>query len=255
MKPSRLGMLFPAVLFAVLTGCSGKAPNTGLPLNGPLSSGYCPARLPTGRELCFPGASCAYGSETCCGQTYATMECTCGSDGAFSCGYTDACLRPESSCNPPIDAGQPGCPESHGDSASCTPGLTCTYGTETCCGQTYPSLVCTCNAAGEEACHNTDACFRRDCGPLDGGSSVDAGLVIDAGIAIDAGMPPCPATHSFRATCTPGQTCTYGTETCCGQTYPSLVCTCNAAGEEACHNTDACFRPPNSCPGADGGQS
>lgn len=237
-----------AFLFAALTGCSaGRGPDTGLPLNSPLSSGFCPARAPASGEFCWPGASCSYGTETCCGQTFASMQCTCGSDGRFACVSTDACLRPESSCTSPLDAGVPACPQTHGLVASCTPGTTCSYGTETCCGQTYPSLVCHCDASGREACFNTDACLRPQCERADAGSSVDAGS------ALDAGMPACPATHSFRASCTPGQTCTYGTETCCGQTYPSLVCTCNQAGEEVCHNTDACFRPSNSCPDADAG--
>jgi hypothetical protein len=51
----------------------------------------CPA---DSREPCVGDISCNYGTETCCGETYASMICDCF-DGSFSCYFTDACLVPE----------------------------------------------------------------------------------------------------------------------------------------------------------------
>ena len=46
----------------------------------------------------------------------------------------------------------------------CSTDLRCTFGTETCCGQTFPSVVCSCQQGGTEfACHLTDACFNPQC--------------------------------------------------------------------------------------------
>ena len=60
----------------------------------------------------------------------------------------------------------------------------------------------------------------------------------------------CPSDPPLNEGCSGSMRCTYGTETCCGQTYPSLVCDCSG-GQFACYNTDACFLPPGGCP--DGG--
>lgn len=65
------------------------------------------------------------------------------------------------------------------------------------------------------------------------------------------GGEPCPAQEavigaSCDAASQEGKQCTYGEECCCGQCYPSLVCTCSG-GQYACLSTDACLRP--GCPG------
>ena len=44
-----------------------------------------------------------------------------------------------------------------------------------------------------------------------------------------------------------GARCEYGSETCCGVTYPSFVCECQA-GNFGCYYTDACMGAPFGCP-------
>jgi hypothetical protein len=57
----------------------------------------------------------------------------------------------------------------------------------------------------------------------------------------------CPADPFSEKCAIPGQKCEIGQECCCGQCYPSLVCTCGAAGQAwSCSNTDACMI--SSCP-------
>jgi len=53
----------------------------------------CPAEVPVGGAPCSEGASCPYGEETCCGDTYPATICECHS-GQFLCYATDACLIP-----------------------------------------------------------------------------------------------------------------------------------------------------------------
>jgi len=49
-----------------------------------------------------------------------------------------------------------------------------------------------------------------------------------------------------------GGRCEYGSETCCGVTYPSFVCQCGG-GSFGCYYTDACMGAPIGCPcGVDG---
>ncbi len=43
-----------------------------------------------------------------------------------------------------------------------------------------------------------------------------------------------------------GGTCEYGSETCCGETYPSYVCHCGG-GAFGCYYTDACMGAPFGC--------
>lgn len=63
----------------------------------------------------------------------------------------------------------------------------------------------------------------------------------------------CAAEPTPGGSCVPsvGQ-CSWGTETCCGKTYPSLVCSCDG-GQWSCYYTDACLLPPGGCPDADAG--
>merc|ERR1712130_1047697 len=54
----------------------------------------------------------------------------------------------------------------------------------------------------------------------------------------------CPSEVDFdmNAPCDYEGQCEFGEETCCGQTFPSLVCQCG--GERSfCYYTDACFHP------------
>lgn len=84
--------------------------------------------------------------------------------------------------------------------------------------------------------------FVLGCGD-DSASQPDANVVLDM-----AAPTTCPGTAPFDGTCSGNLTCTYGTETCCGMTYPSTVCNCKN-GRFQCYATDACLIP--SCP--DGG--
>ena len=60
----------------------------------------CPTAEPIGAE-CEGSAVCEYGTETCCGETFASLRCRC-SNGMWACLATDACYRPADSCG---DAG------------------------------------------------------------------------------------------------------------------------------------------------------
>ncbi len=54
----------------------------------------CPAEVPIGGLECTQnGMQCDYGQECCCGQCYASTECTC-QNGTFACLATDACMIP-----------------------------------------------------------------------------------------------------------------------------------------------------------------
>ncbi|MBN1770988.1 MAG: hypothetical protein JXB32_07005 [Deltaproteobacteria bacterium] len=46
--------------------------------------------------------------------------------------------------------------------------------------------------------------------------------------------------------CTGSATCEYGSETCCGETHPSYVCSC-MGGTWGCYTTDACMGAPFMC--------
>ncbi len=48
-------------------------------------------------------------------------------------------------------------------STACAEGLECGYGSESCCGETFPSWICTCSFEGW-GCHYTDACLYPQCG-------------------------------------------------------------------------------------------
>jgi len=52
----------------------------------------CPVDpLDSPNSTCIDGARCSYGEETCCGQTFTSLECSCEA-GTWSCYFTDACL-------------------------------------------------------------------------------------------------------------------------------------------------------------------
>ncbi len=137
----------------------------------------------------------------------------------------------------------PMCPESAEPNEACSgEGLRCQFGQECCCGTCYPSLDCTC-AGGTWACAATDACLGA---PL-GCEAPDAGTPVDSGTP-DAGGSPCPSeAEVMGASCSSVDlVCEYGTQTCCGQTFPSMRCACDGTGF-ACHATDYCLLPPGSC--------
>ena len=162
-----------------------------------------------------------------------------------------------------------GCPEEPTD-AACSFSRTCSYGTECCCGQCYPSQICSCEN-GLTVCFYTHACLIPSCGDVthDADGIVDAAdqapdvptpdvpppdvpTVDDGGGPLndaDTGTGQCPAEDAidFGASCDFSETCRYGTECCCGECYDSLVCEC-IGGATACYYTDACSIP--ACPDA-----
>ena len=112
----------------------------------------------------------------------------------------------------PLDSGRKRC--------NMDPGVTCGYGEETCCGETFDSIVCECidrlwGCRATEACRNPSCLQCPDEQPAPGGK--------------------CSIPDETKQ-------CAYGEETCCGQTYDSFVCQC-FDGYWACFNTDACFVP------------
>ena len=67
----------------------------------------------------------------------------------------------------------------------------------------------------------------------------------------DGGNPKsCPATEpnfTQPQSCEGDVRCSYGTESCCGETYDSFVCNCRD-GEFSCFFTDACLGAFTQCP-------
>lgn len=105
-------------------------------------------------------------------------------------------------------------------------------------GDCVTPAVCAVCADGSSTSCATGKCFEGACQVIyppcpgvDGGSS-------------------CPAAVPMGGTCSGNLHCEYGTETCCGHTFPSTVCDCTG-GTFACFATDACMMPPDACP--DGG--
>jgi hypothetical protein len=157
--------------------------------------------------------------------------------------------------------------------AACTEkGLSCSWGTQTCCGSTHPSVQCQCS--GESwLCGSTDACLGGgwcggDAGALEDTALADTDspdvamigdtpfpadlpLPLDVSAPEDTGGNPaeCPVEQPMPGgTCTvEGTSCSWGTETCCGKTHPSFLCSC-MGGSWACAYSDACMGARFMCP-------
>lgn len=149
----------------------------------------------------------------------------------------------------------PSCPESATPNSACSDeGLSCQFGQECCCGACYPSLSCTCGG-GTWACAATDACLGAPigCNTPDAGTLPDASVIPDAGVIPDGGTSTstgCPVdeTAAFGASCSdPSLACSYGVQTCCGQTFPSIFCSCDGTSF-GCRPTDACLAFPTCLP-------
>ena len=95
----------------------------------------------------------------------------------------------------------------------CMPGLECGFGEETCCGETFPSRVCTCAEDGQFICRFTEAC-RPGPGGLDCGDDEEEEEE-DMTCPMTAPDPlrPSPCTSA------PGTICSYDEE-CCGAVQP-----------------------------------
>jgi len=130
-----------------------------------MDEGRCPATDPSlsysQPAMCDPdqeGLQCSYGEESCCDETFAATICECTADGFFVCRPTEACRVPACICPfvSPLD------PMGSDSCTTAQQGLQCTYGTETCCGETFPSTRCTCEA-NRFICMPTEACQRPAC--------------------------------------------------------------------------------------------
>lgn len=103
--------------------------------------------------------------------------------------------------------------------------------------QNAPRGVCDqgfCTVGGEEA-------TRTDCEAL--------GRVCQEGMCVEGHFGCPPEANVIGAACDASQegvVCEYGTECCCGECHPSLVCTCGG-GQFGCFATDACLI--QGCPG------
>lgn len=146
-------------------------------------------------------------------------------------GGADVGPRPDAAAemDHPADAGADGDPGSGGcpveppiGEACVQDGLRCQYGTECCCGQCYPSLVCDCHG-GQFGCYYTDACLIPGCpdvvevgdpGTLD---AADPGSRDDAGQAIACDASP-PVFPEFDESCKQDQDCVvvFHQVNCCG---------------------------------------
>ena len=141
----------------------------------------CPAETPLSGVACSTeDLFCEYGEESCCGETFASIEvrlvgscfnqqiackllcsknqvcltllllacclilcsfkCTCFF-GSFICLFTDACLDPTCPNTCPIENPLDMAP----NPVPCFPaGFSCDYGEETCCGETFASVTVSC---------------------------------------------------------------------------------------------------------------
>ncbi len=90
-----------ALALLLVAGCDAArgsaAADLAMPSTAPdlAAASSCPASAPLSQPpvACAGSVQCNYGSESCCGMTYASVVCRC-QQGSFSCFYTDACLIP-----------------------------------------------------------------------------------------------------------------------------------------------------------------
>lgn len=100
---------------------------------------------------CDAGLTCQPTNDQVC----VPSSCICGDDGIWAC--TEDCGTPYA-CLPSGD-----CPAEPPFSQTCnSEGLSCSWGTECCCGDCFPSTQCSCEG-GSWACLATDACMIPSC--------------------------------------------------------------------------------------------
>jgi len=191
----------------------------------------CPASMPQDGGFCSGSDTCTYGGLACqCGRPcQPAYGCQCV-DGRWMCWHTDPIACPDEGVmqdahqdaplDPMVDPGQ-GCPlqEPLGTGGCSQQGLVCQYGTECCCGQCHPAMVCECFGNGW-GCYATDACMIPACPdviedigfPPDGAVGADVPEPLsdassDAAVDVsfpDVTVPPCCAKN---ADCGPGWVC------------------------------------------------
>lgn len=180
--------------------------------------------------------------------------------GAEDGSWTDTGLDPGPDRDAVPDAGLGRCPAEAPISQTCADeGLRCEYGTECCCGQCYPSLVCECQG-GHFGCYYTDACLIPGCpdamdagdpGGLDAATSEDAGTGQDAGLAIQCGSFP-PVFPVFDESCHHDEDCVvvFHQRDCCGtQVAWGIAASAKPAFDQAEEECRAQY-PACGCPAA-----
>jgi hypothetical protein len=199
---------------------------------------------------CADGQACVLSDADGC----APSSCSCDTENdVWVC--TEDC-GPMYMCAPIDEVECPAVAPQTGDACgAASVAADCSWGTETCCGATYPSYGCDC-LDGTWACFATDACFiqsceGRECTTSDDCTGGGEPTVCEGGVCVAAEESACPSDPPIGGSCAgiaPGTECTWGSETCCGETYPSTQCTCFGS-DWACLATDACFI--RSCEGRD----
>ena len=132
--------------------------DAGTDAGGPDSTTACSDPDPRGCIVlgCGEGEECVIADTDGCSPS----ACSCDEEsGTWQC---TADCGPQYACQP-IEEDL--CPAEPPIGETCDPNindLECSWGTETCCGQTNPSTVCTCEG-GSWACLATDACFIESC--------------------------------------------------------------------------------------------
>lgn len=159
------------------------------------------------------------------------------------------------------DGGTERCPAQSPIGQSCADeGLRCTYGTECCCGQCYPSLVCECQS-GRFACYYTDACLIPGCpdavdavdasdsgasdvqGPDELGGEEDAGVIVQC-----ASVPP--VFPVFEKSCQSDEDCVlvFHQVNCCGTEVAWGIAASEKAAFDAAEKECRAQFPPCGCP-------
>ena len=169
---------------------------------------------------------------------------------------------PDGTCIPEDECEDSQCPPAQINPAECTFEGSCCYGEETCCGETHPSYCCSC-IEGQTACFFTDACLGAS---LPGGCESGCvpivvlcadGTTVEPDPDNDCIIPECPEVEPGcpAEMPNPGDICAfegdcdYGIESCCGDTFPSIICSC-VDGVTQCLHTDSCLGVGiGGCPG------
>jgi len=217
------------------------------------------------RETCSEaGTTCTVGTETCCGVTHNSMECTCeGVDGRlqYLCMYTDRCMIP-SCCQsgPPADMPSP----AYG---TCAIGELCDTGIadDYCCYDVLGGSGTYCSKSGGEVTINEprsapstpapeelvqEAMFKMYQGPCTIDSECEGGLVCHAS------SRECICNSLSNEGCNSGQTCRVHPEAYCPQPEgcaPTCTCDYNSDatdGSNGCLVGEVCRTP---CAMVDGG--
>jgi len=201
----------------------------------------------TGAPCSQQGSSCATGTETCCGQDFDSFRCTCepgGQDGRlqYACFYTDACLLPPC-CMSGLPAGMPPPTE---DTCS-NVGELCGTGVDDdyCCPDTQGAGTYCSETGGKASATTSTTAAMVTTDAVVTAAIVGPDMTMSAPTTIVTDPKSC---DPFAPCSQEGSTCSKGTESCCGQTFPSMDCQCEDDGtgklHYACAFTEACMVPP-----------